>query len=129
MKDNSREKKVEQMFAQNPDINKVHVTADGFGFTAATRADSHAQSLKDKTVEVFTRDQFFPTEDAPVGDNELAKLSVPKLVKAIAEVNDIEALHAAKDAEEAKGENARKTAVEAIQARIDELTAQLEVEE
>lgn len=128
--ENTREKKVEQMFAQNPEVATVFVTADDFGFTAESRADSHAQSLKDRTIETFTRDQFFPTEPAEAAEgDDLLALSVPKLIKAISDVSDVEALQALKATEEAKGDAARKTAVEAIQARIDVLVAEIEVTE
>lgn len=122
--ENTREKKIEQMFAQNPDLETVFVTSDDFGFSKESSADSHAQALTNKEVEAFKREQFFPVENTDV---DILALSVPKLVKAIADVNDIEQLNALKDAEEAKGETARKSAVEAIQVRIDALVAEIEV--
>lgn len=125
--ENTREKKVAQMFAQNSDLETVYVTSDDFGFKKESSADSHAQSLPDPKIETFIRAQFYPVE-APEGI-DLLDLSVPKLTSAIAEETNIDTLQYLIDAEEAKENDARKTAVEALQARLDVVIADIEVKE
>ncbi len=123
--ENTREKKIEQMFAQNAELSKVFVTSDDFGFTDENKANSYATSLKNKKVVAYSRDAFFPTKNK----SEILDQGVKKLTAALEEVTDIKTLQALKEEEESLGDEARKTAVKAIEERIEVLVKDIEIKE
>ena len=123
-KENSREKKIEQVFAQNPQLDEIFVTADDFAFTNVNKAEGHASGLADKTVEKHNRPG---TGEAVSEAASILNQGVKKVIVALEGVNDIEALNGLLEEEKA-GQN-RKTAVEAIEARINILVDAIEVEE
>lgn len=123
--ENTRDSKVKQMFEQHPAMDEVYVTSDDYGFTELHRADAHAGNLKAKKVDHYTRSVFMSKEETPVSapvGSEISQMSVKNLTEAIKEVATVEALEVLKAEELAKGEEARKTAVKAIEDRIAELS-------
>ncbi|RYF26594.1 MAG: hypothetical protein EOO42_01130 [Flavobacteriales bacterium] len=46
------------LFAHNPEVEVLYLTADNQAFTEASKADSHAQRLKDLEVITVTREGF-----------------------------------------------------------------------
>lgn len=122
--ENSREKKIEQVFAQNPQLDEIFVTADDFAFTNVNKAEGHASGLADKTVEKHNRPG---TGEAVSATTSILNQGVKKVIVALEGVNDIEVLNGL--LEEEKANQNRKTAVEAIEARIAAVAATLEVNE
>ena len=123
-KENSREKKIEQVFAQNPQLDEIFVTSDDFAFTNVNKAEGHASGLADKTVEKHNRPG---TGEAVSEAASILNQGVKKVIVALEGVNDIEVLNGLLEEENA-GQN-RKTAVEAIEARIKVLVDAIEVVE
>lgn len=121
-KENSREKKIEQVFAQNPQLDEIFVTSDDFAFTNVNKAEGHASGLADKTVENFQR-------NAPeaIVENEVLALSVKPLTAKVQEIEDLDELQSllVLETEGLK----RKGALSAINAQINKLTAAIEVVE
>jgi len=123
-KENSREKKIEQVFAQNPQLDEIFVTSDDFAFTNVNKAEGHASGLADKTVEKHNRPG---TGEAVEDEASVLAQGVKKVIVALEGVNDIEVLNGL--LEEEKANQNRKTAVEAIEARLAAVAATLEVNE
>ena len=123
-KENSREKKIEQVFAQNPQLDEIFVTSDDFAFTNVNKAEGHASGLADKTVEKHNRPG---TGEAVSATASILNQGVKKVIVALEGVNDIEVLNGLLEEEQASQN--RKTAVEAIEARIAAVAATLEVNE
>ena len=122
--ENSREKKIEQVFAQNQQLDEIFVTSDDFAFTNVNKAEGHASGLNDKTVEKHNRPG---TGEAVAETTSILNQGVKKVIVALEGVNDIEVLNGL--LEEEKANQNRKTAVEAIEARIAAVAATLEVNE
>ena len=118
--ENSREQKVAQVFAQNPELDEIFVTSNDFAWRQKSKAESHAATLKDDKVETFKREKL----EEKTGS--ILELSVKPLTEALNQINEVEALEALKE-EEAAMESPRKGALKAIEARIAVLIAAIDV--
>jgi hypothetical protein len=107
------------ILASNPKMPEVFMTSDGQGFSAENRAEAHQITLgADKKVMHVERAQKVEAPLEPKADQSILDLSVPKLTEALQELTDVDALNALLEAENAKGDAARSTAVKAIQERL-----------
>ncbi len=123
-KENTREKKIEQMFALNPEMDEVFVTSNDLGFTDEVKANSHAHGLKDKKVKKYTRKDVLKK---PPAKSKILDQGVKKLTAALEEVTDVAILEALKAEEASFGDEARKTAIAAIEDRIKAITDAIDV--
>lgn len=98
------------IFKDHPELEEIHVTSDGQGFTDKTKADNQARYLKDRTIKTFAKG--FETDYV----EEVEKPTVTEL--------DRETL--AKEYEELFGKApAHNTKAETIAAKIDEKKKEL----
>ena len=77
-----------EVFEQNPNLQKVYTTSDGECFYAENDAKNHAKNLKNKTVEPVYNEKFLEVEGAEeltADDQEMADFeAAEKEAKAIA---------------------------------------------
>lgn len=95
-------------------VNRVYATADGQMFLLENRAQLHAG--KGVVYEIHTDEAGVSQEEEPA-----AELTVKEIEKAVKETADLDLL-AMMLSDEVAGKN-RKTAVQAITERMDELNA------
>lgn len=122
MKTNSRKQLVEKSKSlfNSRNENKLFATTDGQFFVHQDRANMHAQVNREIPLKVYKIDRNEVEEDAPKEDEAPKALpSVAKLKELLPEVSEVGELEAILE-QEKSGED-RKTAIEAIQERIEEL--------
>lgn len=106
----------EMMLASNQKLDEVHLTSDGMGYSQLHIAENRQNEIN-KALKVITVKR---KEEGNTGDNDsIIKLPVKDLIEALKNVADKEALEKLLAEETAKGKDARKTALEAIQERIE----------
>ncbi len=118
--ENSREKKVEQVFGQNPQLDEIWMTSDDLAFSKEDKAEGHASHLADNKVAHYLKNQ-----PEVIVENEVLALSVKPLTAKVQEIEDLDELQSLLVLE-TEGLN-RKGALTAINGRIKELTAAIEV--
>lgn len=57
-KENTRERKLQYIFAQHPSIKALHVTSDDQAFTNESDAKNHSKTLEDKDVKIENREDY-----------------------------------------------------------------------
>lgn len=57
-KENTRERKLKYIFAQNPNDKELHVTSDDQAFRNRSDAVNHAKTLQDKDVKLEKREDY-----------------------------------------------------------------------
>jgi hypothetical protein len=119
--ENSREKKVEQVFGQNPQLDEIWMTSDDLAFSKEDKAEGHASHLADNKVEHYLKNQ-----PEVIVENEILALSVKPLTAKVQEIEDLVELESLLSLE-TEGLK-RKGALTAINAQINKLTAAIEVE-
>lgn len=98
------------IFKDHPELEEIHVTSDGQGFTDKTKADNQARYLKDRTIKTFSKG---------FEENYVEEVEKPTVTEL-----DREAL--AKEYEELFGKApAHNTKAETIAAKIDEKKKEL----
>lgn len=115
MKKTTIKEKVAKFFESNQ-VEKIHTTSDGYLFLQADHAKSHGRTLENKKVETHNRTAPKSATIEPVKSPFLDQ-SVSKIAEALADKKDIAELQALIEEEKA-AEDTRKTAIEAIEARI-----------
>lgn len=123
MKINSRAQLVEKsksLFSSRNE-NKLFATTDGQFFVHQDRANMHAQVNRETPLKVYIIDRSETEDQTPVKEAPQPKAlpSVAKLKELLPEVSEVGELEAILE-QEKSGEN-RKTAIEAIQERLEEL--------
>ncbi|UGU15210.1 hypothetical protein LS482_16175 [Sinomicrobium kalidii] len=108
------EKKAEKHFKTFHEDSKAYATSDGYFFRSENRAGLHAKTKKTLVVYIFER----KTEASQIDTGEAYK-TVKDIEELVAQTEDAATLEELLIAEQ-EGSN-RKTAIAAIQARIDEL--------
>jgi hypothetical protein len=116
MKKSNIKENAKMILASNPKMAEVFMTSDGQGFTTKGRAEAHQNQLDAKKEVINVKRDEKPV--APKADESLLDLSVPKLTEALKELSDAEALNQLLADENAKGDDARKGAVNAIEDRL-----------
>ena len=116
--DNSVETKIKQVFKDNPTLKEAYFVSNGNAFTNKDKAEAFSVNLKDQTVKHLKRKDVLGAKKQAPAASKLIDLSVKKLAKAIEEETDMAVLEALKAEETAKGKDARKGALDAIDARI-----------
>ena len=86
---NTREHKMEILFATNPDVKVFYVTSDDQAFFNTNNAQAHAGSLVDKTVDAIQRPVVHPDEAL-----RIANLEKKEAGKVDGAVGDLETLKA-----------------------------------
>jgi len=56
--ENTREKKLEKLFAQNPKIDTLYLTADDQAFVDENAAYGHTSRLSNKDIDIYERKTF-----------------------------------------------------------------------
>ncbi len=107
--------KADKVFNDYPKAKEVFVTSDGQGFLNENRAKLHATSLKDKAVYDFQKKGVENVTKEPV------ELTVKDLQDFARDSSDIPVLQKMLEDEKAKGEEARKGAISALETRIKTL--------
>jgi hypothetical protein len=108
------------ILASNAKMPEVFMTWDGQGFSAENRAEAHQGTIDaSKKVIQVKRAEKVEAPVEPKADESILDLSVPKLTEALQELTDVDALTALLEAENAKGDAARSTAVKAIKERLE----------
>lgn len=116
--------RAQSYFERNPQVTQLVGTSDGFLFERNQDALSHSITLENKELKKYNApgaakaETKTPTEDTR---SEFLKLSVKKIQKQLPEMKDVDALTAYLEEEKAL-EDSRSTAIDAIAARIAELT-------
>lgn len=111
------------MLSANPKLEEIFMTSNGQGYTQKNVAESRQNSI-DASKKVITFDRSILVADAPKKATEPASesildLSVPKLTEALEKVSDVDALTQLLADENAKGDDARSTAIKAIESRLE----------
>jgi hypothetical protein len=120
--------------AANKTFDKIFMTSNGQGYTDANVAQSRQNSIDaSKKVLVFGRDilvekstkttETTTSNEPQTANTAVLEQSVPKLIEALKTVTDTTALQALLEAEKAKGDDTRSTAVKAIEDRIADTKA------
>lgn len=113
-----------QLLAANVGLEVVHMTSDGLGYSRKSIAEANQNSIDaSKKIISFGRDILTApvtedTTDTEDSEPSITDLSVPKLTAALEKVTDAQELEKILESETAKGEDARSTAIEAIEKRI-----------
>lgn len=108
-------------FERNSKVTELTGTSDGFLFERKQDALSHSTTLENKQLETFTKGDVKAKKATEDTRGVFLKLSVKKIQKQLPEMQDVEVLKALVIEEKAQ-EDPRSTAIEAIEARIVELT-------
>lgn len=110
-------------YLKGNNVKAIHATADGFLFQHKPDAVAHGKTLEDKNVTTFKRSKDVAVEKAAPANEPKGFLdqSVKNITEALPGKEDVAELEAYL-AEEKAAEKPRTTAVEAIEARIAELT-------
>lgn len=111
--------RAQSYFERNSKVTELIGTSDGTLFERKQDALSHSTTLENKQLETFTKVDAKKAKEDTRG--EFLKLSVKKIQKQLPEMQDVEVLKALVIEEKAQ-EDQRSTAIEAIEARIVELT-------
>lgn len=123
------QEKATAYFKSKPHIKAVYGTSDGFLFEKEPDAKSHARSLSAKGVETFKNvSQGVPASspdqtEAPKG---LLDQNAPEAIKALNEAIDVKMLQAYSEQEQ-NSSKPRKTVIDAIEARLEELAKNIKV--
>jgi len=115
------ENKVQQVFENKPTVNKVFATLDDKVFTNENRAILHGSTLKDKSIRPFLRSGEKAEEKTPAKEAETPAINAKELAQFAKDSSDLTALREMLVNELAL-ESPRKTAVNALEARIKELS-------
>ena len=120
--------KAAQLLACNLELETIYMTSDGLGYSRESIAEANQNGIDaSKKVLSFGRDILKDPagddtgDDTGAGDNtetSLLDLSVDKLKAALDKVIEPTELEKLLEAEKAKGNDARSTAIEAIEKRI-----------
>lgn len=112
--------KTDKVFETHKKLGKYFKTSDGVPFFHESDAKNHAKGLKDKAIKEVTNPNLIEVvEDEDGGADDNKNLSVDDIKAQLPEVSDVAALELMLDTEN-KGKK-RKTAIEAIEARITEV--------
>lgn len=109
---------------------ELFVTSDGQVFTEESFSDAHRSRLPEKEAIKVTRTEALAEaelgkktksnkKDKGTDQPSVLNSNLKELPKSLEVIADVEVLEALKVEENAKGEDARKGAIEAIDARID----------
>mgnify|MGYP005831282249 CR=1 FL=1 len=113
-------------YLKGNNVKEIHATADGFLFQHKPDAVAHGKTLEDKNVTTFKRSkEVAASKEAPAEPKGFLDQSVKNISEALPGKEDVAELEAYL-AEEKAAEKPRTTAVEAIEARIAELTEEKE---
>lgn len=123
----------ESYFEKNKDLQEIFATTDGQFFFQENRANLHKNNLRDAktgkskiSVVKITRTEALASDttsgDDDSADGSLLDQSVKNIKAGVKEITDVDVLQDYIEEEDAK-EKPRTSAIEAIQERITELTA------